>query len=78
MVLRQPNQGPLGELELIAETTKENEAVFMTDPQIPAPDTDCQVEIPNKDLAAKILKTESQADEGDESPLTGLEKAMAG
>ena len=74
---QQQNQGPLGELELIAESTKENDAVFMTDPLIPAPDTDLPAELPIKDLAVKVLKTESQVDEGKENALTDLEKAMA-
>ena len=76
MVLRSPNPGPIAELELIAEN-KEAETVFMTDPQIGAPDKKQDLDELNKELANKILKTESQADEGNTSALHDLERAMA-
>jgi hypothetical protein len=76
LVLSSPNPGPIAELELIAEN-KEAEAVFMTDPQILSPDKKQDLDELNKDLANKILKTESQADEANASPLNDLERAMA-
>lgn len=74
LVLRNGNQGPIAELELIDEATKENEAVFMTDPNIPAAENEKDLdftELGNKDLnlAIKPLRTGSQEGE----PLNDLE-----
>lgn len=49
----------------------------MTDPQIAAPEINLDMELANKDIVNKTLKTESQEDAANGNPLGDLERAMA-
>ena len=46
----------------------------MTDPQIAAPDINLDMELANKEIVNKTMKTESQEDVANGNPLSDLER----